>query len=124
MRNRKCHNTNQIDLSDQDFNVVEQYGLTLTDFSRIAKRLEVKFNFSFKPSLFDSINPPGKIHMPHSYVSFVYYCNALDEEGVETSNLIKEFIDAQRGGFTEIRHASSLARLGFILRSKGYRVAF
>lgn len=119
--------SNEIDLSHSDFGVVSQYGLTLEEFSKIVADLNKKsaFKFELKPSLFDSVDPPGKVHMPHCYVSFIYYCNALDKVGVDIANLLKEFIDAQSdkkvGG---VRHTSSLARLGFILHSNEYNVIF
>lgn len=107
--------------------LLEQYGLNLKDFSAMVERLEKTFKFSFEPSLFTSKNPPGKINMLHQYVSFIYYCNALDVVGIDVDNLVRQFKNAQntaKGDFREIRHAASLARLGFILHAKDHTVIF
>ena len=120
------NNQNKIDFNHPDFSgIVSQYGITTNEFISFVSNLEEKIDFKINPSLFDSENPPGKIHIPNSYVSFAYYCKALDKEGVDVTNLLREFKAAQKTtNFTDILHAASLARLGFNLHIKGLKVLF
>ncbi|MBI2578026.1 MAG: hypothetical protein HYV77_04320, partial [Candidatus Wildermuthbacteria bacterium] len=107
---------NTISFDGGVFSIQQQYGISSSEFVSRYDALKRKFNFSVEHFSFDSENPPGKIHIPHSYISFIYYCSALDKAGIDIANLVKQFTQAKKNSnnFTEIKHVASLAILAFI----------
>lgn len=116
---------NTIFFDGTSFPIQQQYGIDSREFISRYDTLKRKFSFSVDRFSFDSENPRGKIHIPHSYISFIYYCSALDEAGIDVANLVKQFTQAKKAcDFMNIKHASSLAILAFIYHRNGKKIDF
>ena len=104
-----------------------EYGLIFSEFSTSCEELEKKFQFSIDYNTFnvDLFPGNGKIHIPRSYISFLYYCSTLYKKNLDVMYLVQQFRKAQESkNFETIKHASSIAILGHIYYRNGNKVEF
>ena len=106
---------------------LSQYGITPQEFLSKCKALEKKFKFKVNYKIFDVKikSRVAKLYIPHCYISFLYYCLALDKDGVDIKHLIKQFRKSQKAKQAEeIIHDASVAMLAYIYHKNNKKVEF
>jgi len=110
-----------------NFQTELQYGIKPTEFLSACRKLENKFKikFDYEPFKIELKSGSAKYHIPSHYISFLYYCQALDRDNVDITYLIKQFRESQRTNQAEaIIHATSIAVISYIYHRNKYSIEF